>query len=87
MEALPPFLLFHNYTINLQICQPFRRFESVYRPEMVEMHLQKFEKLYNKMLFDQLEKSYLTSSFLPFNYYFAKKPAVLGKSEEVKGKK
>ena len=32
-------------------------------------------------------KSYLTSYLLPFTYYFPKNPAILGKSEEVKGKK
>ena len=38
------------------------------------------------MLF-ALAKSYLTYYFLPFTYYFQKNPAILGKSEEVRGKK
>ena len=38
------------------------------------------------MLF-ALAKSYLTSYLFLFTYYFQKNPAVLGKSEEVKGKK
>ena len=38
------------------------------------------------MLF-ALAKSYLTYYFLPFTYYFPKNPAILGKREEVRGKK
>ena len=44
----------------------FRRFESVYRPEMDEMHLQNSEKLYNKNAFRPSEK---LPYFFTIHYY------------------
>ena len=43
----------------------FRRFESVYRPEMPEMHLQNFEKLQSRKKRRNLSKSSLFSFFVP----------------------